>query len=153
MQIKLTDVAAILLTAITLVPWGGGGETPGAPVIPAPSVEVQTAVGPITMVLAGHGDEAKELAAFYHAAAEVVRRDGAGGKVVKNTSHLRTFCERAATLRFQGAFQKVPGLSDAIHGPNGALANLLKLDVIELDHGKTADVLNAVAWACQEAAR
>jgi len=153
MQIKLTDVAAILLTAITLVPWGGGGETPGAPEIPAPPVEVQTAVGPITLVLAGHGDQAKELAAFYHTAADIVRRDGAGGKVVKNTGHLRTFCERAATLRFQGAFQKVPGLSGAIHGSDGALANLLKLDVIELDHGKTADVLNAVAWACQEAAR
>ena len=150
---KLSDVAAIALVVLALVPWGEGVDGPAAPEIPAPSAEAQAAVTPITLVLAGHGDEAKELAAFYHAAAEVVRRDGAGAKVLKNTSHLRTFCERAATLRFQGAFQKVPGLSDAIHGPNGALANLLKLDVVEIDHAKTADALDAVAWACQEAAR
>ena len=148
---KLSDVAAIALVVVALVPWGEGADGPAAPEIPAPSAEAKLAVGPIIMVLAGHGNEAKELAAFYHAAAEVVRRDGVGAKVLKNTSDLRTFGERAVTLRFQGAFQKVPGLSDAIHGPNGALANLLKLDVIELDHTKTAESLNAVAWACQEA--
>jgi hypothetical protein len=72
---------------------------------------------------------------------------------VKNTSHLRTFCENAVTLRFQGAFQTISGLADAIHGSNGALAKLLTLDVVELDHAKAADALDAVAWACQEAAK
>jgi hypothetical protein len=65
---------------------------------------------------------------------------------------LRTFCERAVTLRFQGAFAKVPGLADAIHGPNGALAKLLQLEVSELDHAKAAAAMDAVAWACREAA-
>jgi len=152
-QIKITDLAAALLAVVTLIPWGGVDETPAAPEIPAPSAEAKADVTPVTKVLTGHGAEAKELAAFYHAAADVVRRDGTGAKVLKNTSHLRTFCERAVTLRFQGTFQKVPGLSDVIHGPSGALAKLLLLDVSELDHAKAADALDAVAWACQEAAR
>ena len=150
---KLSDVAAIALVVLVLVPWGEGADGPAAPEIPAPSAEAKLAVTPITALLSGHGDQARELAAFYHAAAEVVRRDGVGAKVLKNTSDLRTFGQRAVTLRFQGAFQKVPGLSEAIHGPGGALAQLLKLDVVELHHTKTADVLDAVAWACQEAAR
>ena len=56
----------------------------------------------------------------------MLRRDGAGAQVVKTTAHFRTFCQRAVTLRFQGAFTRVPGLSDAIHGPDGALATLLE---------------------------
>lgn len=152
MQIKITDLAAILLAVVTLVPWGRSVDGPTALEIPAPSAEVKPAVAPITLVLADRDSEAKELAAFYHAASDVVRRDGAGAKVIKKTSDLRTFCEKAVTLRFQGAFQKVSGLSDAIHGPDGALAKILDLDVVELDHAKAADALDAVAWACQEAA-
>jgi hypothetical protein len=101
----------------------------------------------------GHADQARELAAFYHSAADVLRRDDAGAKVIKTTQQLRTFCENAVTLRFQGDFQAISGLADAIHGPNGALAKLLTLNVTELDHTKAADTLDAVAWACQEAAR
>lgn len=153
MQIKITDFAAILLTVVTLVPWGRSADGPAALEIPAPSAEAKLAVAPITLVLTDRSDEAKELAAFYHAAADVVRRDGTGAKVIKKTSDLRTFCEKAVTLRFQGVFQKVSGLSEAIHGSDGALAKLLELDVVELDHTKAADALDAVAWACQEAAR
>ncbi len=150
---KLTDVAAIALVVLALVPWGEGVDGPTAPVIPAPSGEAKTAVEPITTLLAGHADQAQELAAFYHSAADVLRRDGAGAKVVETTQQLRTFCEGAVTLRFQNVFQPITGLSDAIHGPDGALAKLLSLDVAELDHAKAADALDAVAWACQEAAR
>ena len=150
---KLTDLLAIGLVGAVVVFLGQGARQPDGAAIPQPAAEVRQAVTPVTTVLAGHGDQARELAAFYHSAAETVRRDGTGAKVVKSTSHLRTFCERAATLRFQGDFAKVPGLSDAIHGPNGALAKLLKLDVADLDHGKAADAFEAVAWACQEAAR
>ena len=150
---KLSDVAAIALVVVALVPWGEGADGPAAPEIPAPSAEAKRAVMPITALLSGHGDQARELAAFYHAAADVVRRDGAGAKVVKKTSDLRTFCEKAVTLRFQGVFQKVPGLAEVIHGSKGALAQLLELDVVELDHANAADALDAVAWACQEAAR
>lgn len=92
---KLTDMAAIVLVALVFVPWGTGASKPTTPVIPAPSAEAKAVVGPITTVLAGHRDQAGELAAFYHSAADTLRRDGAGAKVVKNTSRLRTFCEGA----------------------------------------------------------
>lgn len=118
-----------------------------------PDAATRAILAPVTQILAGHPQEARQLADFYHAAADVVRRDGNGAKVVKTTAELRAFGERAVTLRFQGVFAKVPGLSDAIHGPEGALARLLGLDVSDLDHGKTADALEAVAWACQEAGR
>jgi hypothetical protein len=152
MHLKLTDWAALFVAAVTIV-WGRSAVKPKASVIPAPAAEHQATVAPITAILAGHKDQASQLAAYFHSAADTVRRDGTGAKVLKSTSQLRTFFERAETLRFQGAFDKVPGLSDAIHGPNGALAKLLKLDVAELDHARAADALDGVAWACQEAAK
>jgi len=150
---KPADFLAIGLAFVAIVYLGGGAQRPDDSAIPRPAAEVQQVVAPVTAALAGHRDEARQLAAFYKSAAETVFRDGAGAKVIKSTAHLRTFCERAATLRFQGAFQKVPGLSAAIHGPGGALAKLLGLEVAELDHAKAAAALRAVAWACQEAAR
>ena len=148
---KLTDVAAVLLAVVVFVRWGGGDAGPSDVAIPEPSADAKPAVAPVTRLLSNHADQAQQLAAFYHHAAETLRRDEAGAKVVKTTAHFRTFCQRAVTLRFQGAFAKVPGLTDAIHGSDGALARLLKLEVADLDPGKAADALDAVAWACQEA--
>jgi len=150
---KPADFLAIGLAFLAIVYLGDGAQRPDDAAIPPPTADVQQVVAPVTAALSGHRDEARQLAAFYKSAAETVFRDGEGAKVIKSTAHLRTFCERAATLRFQGAFQKVPGLSAAIHGPEGALAKLLGLEVAELDHGKAAMALRAVAWACQEAAR
>ncbi|MCL4190755.1 MAG: hypothetical protein KJZ87_03340 [Thermoguttaceae bacterium] len=150
---KPADFLAIGLAFVAIVYLGSGAQRPDDSAIPQPTADVQQVVAPVTAALSGHRDEARQLAAFYHSAAETVRRDGEGAKVIKSTAHLRTFCERAATLRFQGAFKKVPGLSAAIHGPDGALSKLLGLEVAELDHGKAAAALDAVAWACQEAAR
>lgn len=150
MRLRFGDVIAAGAIAVILF---GGTQRHDDAAIPRPTVDVQQIVAPVTAALAGHRDEARQLSAFYHSAAETVARDGEGAKVLQSTAHLRTFCERAATLRFQGAFQKVPGLAAAIHGPDGALAKLLGLQVAELDHGKAATALRAVAWACQEAAR
>jgi hypothetical protein len=142
---KATDLAAIALAAVLF--WN---PTVSA-VIPAPTDTVS--VAQVTKVLAGHPEEAAQLGAYYLSAADVVRRDGSGAKVIKTNSNLRTFLERSATLRFQGAFQKVPGLSEAVHGPNGALAKMLGLAAGDLDYAKAASALEAVAWACQEAAK
>jgi len=150
---RFTDFWAIALAYVAIVSLGGAPAKPSGAAISSPTSEARQAVAPVTTVLAGHREEARQLAAFYHSAADTLRRDGAGARVLTNTGDLRTFCQRAATLRFQGAFQKVPGLSDRIHGPDGALGRLLKLDIAELDHGKAADALDAVAWACQEASR
>jgi hypothetical protein len=147
-----TLVAVVLIVAGLMATWRPVSPSPEP--IPAPADDAtRAAVSPVRAALAGHGDEARQLAAFYHAAADCVRRDGAGQKVLAKTSHLRMFLERSITLRFQGAFSKVPGLADTVHGPQGALAKLLKLDVADLDHGKAVAALEAIVWACQEASR
>lgn len=147
-----TLLATVLIVAGLVATWRPVAPAP-EPIPEPPEAATQAIVRNVTERLAGHPNEAQQLAAFYHTAAETIRRDGNGAKVVKTTADLRTFCQRAVTLRFQGAFAKVPGLSRAIHGPDGALAKLLKLDVVDLDHAKAAAALDAVAWACQEAAR
>ncbi|MDY0346021.1 MAG: hypothetical protein RBR44_05660, partial [Bacilli bacterium] len=130
-KLKTTDLIAI--AAVAFVLFYSPAVVPDVSPIPAPDVATQTIVQPITAVLAGHKAEAAELAAFYHTAADVVRRDGAGNKIISTTAQLRVFLERAVTLRFQGIFSKVPNLSEAIHGPSGALSQLLGLEVAELD--------------------
>lgn len=147
-----TLLAVVLIVAGLVATWRPTVPSPDA-ILESPDAATRAIVAPVSAKLAGHPDEARQLAAFYHEVAETIRRDGNGEKTVKTTADLRTFCQRAVTVRFQGAFAKVPGLSDAIHGPKGALAKLLKLDVTDLDHVRTAAALDAVAWACQEAAR
>lgn len=150
---RTSDLVAIGLACVAVVALGRFSAPSGDVAYPEPPAAAREAVAPVTARLAGHPDEAEQLARFYHDAADALRRDGAGAKVLTSTAHVRTFCERAVTLRFQGTFQKVPGLTDAIHGPEGAFAQLLALDVTELDHAKAADAFDAVAWACREAAR
>jgi hypothetical protein len=150
-KLKTTDLIAI--AAVAFVLFYSPAVTPDVSPLPTPDAATQAIVQPIGTVLAGHGAEAAKLAAFYHTAADVVRRDGAGNKIITTTAQLRVFLERAVTLRFQGAFTQITGLSEAIHGPSGALSQLLGLEVAELDHVKTAAALDAVAWACQEASR
>ena len=149
---KASDLLAVALTVLVLF-YQGGTTIPDSDPIPQPDAAARSAVSSVATLLSGHKSEAAELAAFYHAAADVLRRDGEGRKLLQNTQQLRTFCERAVTLRFQGVFTKIPGLADAIHGPQGALALLLGLEVRELDHAQAAAALDAVAWAAQEASK
>lgn len=149
---KPTTLLALgLIVAGLLATWRPPAPSPTPGPAP-PDAATQTIVAPVSAKLAGHPDEARQLAAFYTAAADALRRDGNGAQVVKTTADLRTFCERAVTVRFQDAFSRVPGLADAIHGPEGALAKLLGLEVTELDHTRAAAALDAVAWACRETA-
>jgi len=149
---KPTTLLAVgLIVAGLVAAWRPAGPSP-TPAPTPPDEATRAIVAPVSAKLAGHPDEAGQLAAFYRAAAEALRRDGGGAQVVKTTADLRTFCERAVTVRFQGVFAKVPGLADAIHGPEGALTKLLGLEVTELDHAEAAGALDAVAWACREAA-
>jgi len=145
-----TLLAAGLIMAGLVATWRPARPDP----TPAPpQAATRAIVGPLSVKLAGHPDQARQLAAFYHAAAEVIRRDGSGAKLLKTTADLRAFGQRAVTLRFQGAFAKVPGLADAIHGPEGVLARLMGMEVSNLDHARAAAALDAIAWACQEATR
>ncbi len=147
-------LAAILLTYGALSIWKPGlpGPEP-APKIITPAVVLQDIVKPITELLNDNGShgQASILAAFYFEASKTIRRDGNHGRILKTKDHLRTFCVRAATLRFQGIFKGVPGLSATIHGKDGVLSKIIGLEAGVLDHEKSADALHAVAWACQEA--
>ncbi|HDZ26234.1 hypothetical protein LCGC14_0809500 [marine sediment metagenome] len=146
------------ITAIVLVTFGvfsilrsGQAKPDQVPALDAPSAELQVIVKPITEVLNGYPKQASVLSSFYLEASKTIRRDGRNAKIIRSKNHLRTFGDRAVTLRFQEIFQKVPGLSKAIHGKSGALSQVLGLDPGPLDHEKTADAFYAVAWACQEA--
>ncbi len=150
---KTTTIAAIVLIAAgTLSVWKSGLPGPSPmPDIKPPSVSLQALVGPITEILNGHPEQANILASFYFEASETIRRDGRNDRIIRTKDHLRTFGERAITLRFQGIFREVFGLAEAIHGGDGALSKILGLEAGQLDHMKAADALHAVAWACQEA--
>jgi len=146
MHLRISDIAAVVALALVLIV---GGRTTTVP----PSQPVRPECASIVAVLRGHADEAQQLAAFYAAAADMIDRDASGARILATKHQLRTALERAAVLRFQGAFAKVAGLSDAIHGPDGALAKLLGLEAGPLDHRVAADAMRAVAAACREAAR
>lgn len=149
---KLTTIFAVVLVASGgLYWWNPQTGTPDIQVIRPPGPELQEIVGRITRKLIGRPAEAKLLAAFYYEASETIRRDGYNDKVVKTNSHFATFLERSVTLRFQGIFAEVPGLAEAIHGESGVIAYILQLAPGELDHVRAAIVLEAIAWACQEA--
>lgn len=147
-----TIIASVLIAASVLSVWKPNLNVPTpTPDIESPSVANQQIVAPITELLKGNKKQSRVLSAFYFEASKTLRRDGNGEKIIKTKSHFRTFCERAATLRFQGIFKSVPGLADAIHGKNGALAKIIGLEAGLLDHEKSANALHAIAWACQEA--
>ena len=104
-----TLFATVLIVVGVVAAWRPQAASPDP--IPAPPDDATRAiVAPVSAKLAGHQEEAGELAAFYRAAADTVRRDADGANVLRTTANLRTFGERAVTLRFQGAFDKVPGL-------------------------------------------
>ena len=136
--------AAALLLLVGLSQFGPSpAETP---TIPAPSATLQEAVKPVTAALHGH-PQAAELANCYRTLADVVGRDST---VIKTKHDLVRYLKNGVTLRFQGIFQKVPGLSDKIHGPTGVLMTHLGPDPGELDHAAAKQALLAIAWAATQ---
>ena len=149
-----TIIASVLIAASVLSVWKPNLRNPNDIIdIDEPAASLRIVVGPIRKLLNNNGSrgQAGILATFYFEASETILRDSNHGRILKTKNHLRTFCERAATLRFQGIFKSVPGLADAIHGENGALAKIIGLEAGLLDHEKSANALHAIAWACQEA--
>ncbi len=147
MKFKTSDWLFVVALAVLIVPRLGlsDGGTP-TPTIPEPSAELKSLCGPVTAKLQGHA-QAGELAAFYLAYADVLKRD-AGEKIVKTTARLRTHNQRSVTLRFQGAFSKVPGLALAI---DAVLVAHLGTKVADLDYARATEAMTALAWAAQEA--
>ena len=147
-----TVLAAVLVIVGLFYQLSGTVNIPDVPQIDPPSADLQKAVASITVLFSsGNREQAAELFDFYFEASKIIRRDGKNERILKTNSQLRTFCERAIKIRFSGAFQKVDGLADAIHGKKGSLSKIIGLSPGELDHEKVADAFYAIAWACQEA--
>lgn len=105
--------------------------------------EHQLIAAPVQRMMANHPQRA-ELGAFYAALADLVP------KLPSNaTAHqVRRWFETAAQLQFSDSFQRVPGLADAIHGPNGIIAQIYGTDAGPLNRDAMRAALRAVAWAC-----
>ncbi len=146
MKLKAIDLLLVAALAIVIVPRLKAPDGPDVPTIPEPSVELRMLCGPVVEKLKGH-PQAGELAAFYAAYADVLKRD-ASEKTVKTTARLRTHNQRSVTLRFQGAFSKVPGLAGAI---DAVLVAHLGTKVTDLDYARASEAMLALAWAAQEA--
>lgn len=86
-----------------------------------------------------------QLGSFYLAMAELLPKLPSD----VTAAQMRQWLEQAVTLRFSGEFQQLPGLGQAIHGPEGVIAKIYGLDQGKLDVPKMQAALRAVAWACQ----
>lgn len=107
--------------------------------------EHQAIAAEVRRMMAGHPQRG-QVAAFYAAMADLVPR------LPENaTGHqARRWFETAAKLQFGDTFQRVPGLAEAIHGPNGIIAKIYGTEAGPLDRAKMKAALLAVAWACSD---
>lgn len=128
--------------------YGEGTPTvPSGPIPNTPSTELQRLVEPLATYAANtilDTGDLLNLTEFYFDFADVVRRDGAN--VISTTADFRAVYMNAGALMFQqtGMKGKYAGLSEIV---DGVISNYVGLDVRGLNAVKTADVLNAVAWA------
>ena len=120
---------------------------PSIPEPPTPSAALQKLVEPLATFAASRildtGD-LLNLTEFYYDFADTVRRDNA--RVVSTTAMFRSVYMDAGALMFQqtGMKGKYAGLSEIV---DGIVSDYVGLDIVQLNATKTADVLNAVAWA------
>lgn len=126
----------------------GPGPTPiPFPEPPSPSSELQSAVEPLVQFAAREVVGAQDLlnlTEFYFDFADIVRRDNAN--VIKTTATFRNTYINAGGLMFQqtGMKGKYAGMAEIV---DGIISDSIGLDIVPLDAQKTANVLNAVAWA------
>lgn len=119
------------------------------PKTPIPSAEASKAreiVGPVISRCTKR--QRAELAAFYASAARAVPKLARHDPNL-TTARMRSILELAVRVQFAGEWERVPGLADAIHGPNGAIAQLYGLDQGKLDADKFARTLAGIAEAIQ----
>ncbi|MEA1999537.1 MAG: hypothetical protein U9N61_09510 [Euryarchaeota archaeon] len=116
--------------------------------IPEPPPTLQQKVQPIIDLMADNNSlvagDLLNLAEFYFDFADIVRRDN--GVIIENTLIFRNTYIKAGALMFQqtGMLGRYSGLSEIV---DGIISDYIGLDVIPLNATKTADILNAVAWA------
>lgn len=104
----------------------------------------QALAKPLRELVRSHPQK-RQLGGFYLAMADLLPR------LPQETtaSQFRSAMEKAVLLRFSGEFQKLEGLGQAIHGPEGLIAKIYGLESGKLDVPKMQAALRAVAWACQ----
>lgn len=129
----------------TLAYGSGPGPTPDPIVVPTPSQELQILVEPL-VVFTSRVEKADllNLTEFYFDFADIIRRDNSD--VVTTTDVFRSTYIKAGNLMFQqtGMKGKYAGLAEIT---DGIIMDYLGEDVRASDATRTADVLNAVAWA------
>lgn len=119
-----------------------------------PSRVLREVVAPIRGTALNRSD-ARRLAEFYLALADVVERDEAG--IIRTSAEVRLINERSGRLCFEktGIAGRYPGLAAEIdtviaHGIGGKRIDG-KWESVEITHenrGSLAESLRAIAWAC-----
>ena len=112
-----------------------------------PSAELQKLVVSVMEIEILDTGDLLNLTEFYFDFADIVRRDGlASEPVITTTTMFRNVYMKAGTLVFQqtGMKGKYENLNETI---DNIISNYIGLNVGPLDATKTADVLNAIAWA------
>lgn len=111
---------------------------------PQPPLPHSPALDTVKRLLSGH-PQRSQLSSFYQAVATLLPRL----HPVPTGAQFREMLERSVRLRFADEFQRVPGLAEAIHGKDGAIAQLYGTEAGPLDIQKMQAALYAVAQACK----
>ena len=131
----------------------GGGGTPVSPAAPPVVVDAATnaALQQLAAVARQNPQAARELAPFYAAAAEVIRRDATGR--VGNNEQFRTASEAAHGLAFEHtqAAGQLPGWTVAYTAVINAAIGLEVKVFDTATREKLAGTLEAIAGVCEGA--
>lgn len=144
LRLKLTDLAAVGLVCLLLVPSPGNRRGPA----PAPPpAELQGLVAPVGELLKGHGQRA-DWAGWCLAAADCVRRDA--GARIQRAEQLRAAIDVAVALRFKEAFARVPGLAAACNEVMLAWVGKEAGELTPQRRARAVQALEAIAWAAMK---
>lgn len=152
---RLSLCLVLLLSGCALYPAPESKPKPKPAPVPAPKpddgirLDLKDKVLPIRDALNGHANDAKLLAAYFDAFADVLQRDT---DYVKTTAQLRDGISRSGSLLTQRSdYTEHPEVRKTLEA---VLADELGKQSRELDSSlrkKAVESFRAFAWACREA--
>lgn len=145
LRLKLTDLAAVGLVCLLLVPSPGNRRAPGPAPAPPPA-ELAALVAPVGELLRGNPQRG-DWAGWCLAAADCVRRD-AGARIQK-AEQLRAAIDVAVSLRFKEAFARVPGLAAACNEVMLAWVGKEAGELTPQRRARAVEALEALGWAAR----
>ncbi|MCB0358749.1 MAG: hypothetical protein KDD44_03915 [Bdellovibrionales bacterium] len=112
----------------------------------SPSPEMVTATAQIKSIAASHPNDAKRIAPFFSAAADIVQRDST---TIANTAQFQAWIRDGSILRYQGTdlASKLPGFSDALHAAVTSTVGDEQKAFDAATRSKTVELLRAICWA------